>query len=136
MSHARNIKCMVADPADKSKKVPVKLRLGTIKALHSKFESECDTCVSVETFRINNPFNVIKPNPNDLGTCLCGMCINPKLKLDAITKTTQGKTFQWTDDTDYNHIDDLLYRVKALAISKKSYTTGGHCREAGGIKSK
>ena len=48
------------------------------------------------------------------------MCINPKLKLDALTNTTQDKTFQWTDDKDYNDIDDLLDRVKALAISKKA----------------
>ena len=111
---------MVADLVDESKKVPVKFRLGTIMTLHSKFESECDTCVSVEIFRINIPFNVIKPNPNDWGTCLCGMCINPELKLDALADTTQDKTFKWTDDKDYNEIDDLLERVKALAISKQA----------------
>ena len=73
-------KRMKVNPEDKEEKVPVRYRLGTLHCLHDKFLAESITGCSLEYFRTNCPFYVIKPKANDWGTCLCDICLNPKLK--------------------------------------------------------
>ena len=79
-------KCMVRDLSDIGKHVPVRYRFGTIKTLHWRFEAETGTVCSLEWFRQNIPFVVVRPRPNDWGNGLCAQCINPEMKLDAHTR--------------------------------------------------
>ena len=38
------------------------------------------------TFCSYVPTNIVKPRPQDWGTCLCMTCLNPELKLEALKK--------------------------------------------------
>ena len=112
-----DMKRMIADPEDKSRKVPARFRLGTIRMLHEKFEAECNARWTVETFRVNIPFNVVRPNANDWGTCLCAACVNPELKLKALAAITRDSSIKWSDDKDYNDIDALIAKINAIPMN-------------------
>jgi len=77
-------KKIVTDPSDKSSKVQVQYRMGTLKTLHHKFEAENKEPCSLSSFKRYVPFNVQKPKPNDWGTCLCSTCLNPSLKFQRL----------------------------------------------------
>ena len=57
--------------ADLDEKVPIRYRLSTINSLYEKFLSESHFNCNILYFKKNIPLYVIKPNPNDCGTCLC-----------------------------------------------------------------
>ena len=45
---------------------------------------EGDDACSLSSFMRYIPASVIQPKREDWGTCLCKMCTNPQLKLDAL----------------------------------------------------
>ena len=112
-------KRMVPDPAERGKKVPARYRLGTIKMLHWRFEAETGVVCSLECFRQNIPFDVVRPKPNDWGTCLCAKCINPEMKLEALANLTNDSSFRWDDGKSYNAIGDLIGRIKAVDVDNR-----------------
>ena len=69
-----------------AKKEGILYRLGTLKVLYEKYCSEYDNSCSYSWFCKNIPKNIIKPKPEDWGTCLCKPCINTELKLEAARK--------------------------------------------------
>ena len=68
-----NTKKMVPHPFEKGEKVPSRYRLGTIKMLHFSFEAETGVKCSLECFRQNIPFYVVRPNQM-IGVCVF-LCI-------------------------------------------------------------
>ena len=62
--------------------------------------------------------NVMKPNPNYWGTCLCATCLNPEIKLEALSKLTKCSDLIWNDILDYQNIDSLVKKVQELAFDK------------------
>ena len=48
----------------------------------AEYNQECH----YSTFCSYVPDNVVKPKPQDWGTCLCMPCLNPELKLEALKK--------------------------------------------------
>ena len=105
-------KRMKVNPEDKEEKVPVIYWLGTLHCLHDKFLAESITGCSLEYFRTNCPFYVIKPKANDWGTCLCDICLNPELKLEALAKTIGDNDLKWGDNKGYKDIDSLIGKLK------------------------
>ena len=69
--------------ADK-KKEGVRYRRDTIEILHKKLLAEAMVKCSLSTFARYLPKNVAKPKPEDWGTSLCKMCLNPELKIEAL----------------------------------------------------
>ena len=72
---------------------------------------------------IDIPFNVIKPSPNDWGTCLCAKCLNPELKLEALAKALSDKSLKWDDQQDYNTIDELIKKINEIKYDKNKTKT-------------
>ena len=70
------------------KKDGMRYRLATLEILWEKFLAEegADYC-SYAQFTRYTPTNIIKPKPEDWGTCLCMICLNPELKFSALKKT-------------------------------------------------
>ena len=55
-----------------------------LETLFSQFVAE-NMESSFLAFSKNIPFNVRKPKANDWGICLCAYCLNPELKVEALT---------------------------------------------------
>ena len=84
---------------DKQKK-GTRYRLALLKVLHEKYCSEFED-ISFSYFCKLIPSGIVKPKPEDWGTCLCKICINPELKLAALAKFDAGskRTIdQFSDD--------------------------------------
>ena len=64
---------------------------------------------------------VIKPNPNDLGTCLCSKCLNLELKLEALAKAIQDNCLKWNDKQSYTTIDELIEKIDMIAYDKTTH---------------
>ena len=80
-------------PDFKKSKKGLRYRLLSLKDLHLKFSLELsDIECSYETFTRFIPEIIIKPKPEDWGTCLCMTCLNPELKLEAIKRTISNVT--------------------------------------------
>ena len=62
----------------------VHYRRDTIEILHEKFLAEAMAECSISTFASYLPKNVVKPKPEDWGTSLCEMCLNPELKIEGL----------------------------------------------------
>ena len=77
---------MVKNPHDPSEKVPVRYRLDNIHSLYMQYCAEDRTACSYSLFCKYVPYNVIKPKASDWGTCLCGTCLNPELKVDKLVE--------------------------------------------------
>ena len=111
-------KKMVPHPFEKGEKVPARYLLGTIKMLHFSFEAETGVKCSLECFRKNIPFYVVRPKPNDWGMCLCMHCINPEIKREALANLTKDTSFHWEDGKSYKDMDGLVERTKATNTDK------------------
>ena len=112
-------KNMVLYPFEKEEKVPAQYRLGTIKMLHFSFEAETGIKCSLDCFRQNISFYVVRPKPNYWGTCLGVHCINPEMKLEALANLLKDTSFHWQDAKSYEDIDGLAERIKATNIDKR-----------------
>ena len=60
---------------------PVRYRLAYLSILHNKFEAETGMTCHYSTFVRHMPKYIIKPKPEDWGTCLCMTCLNPQMKI-------------------------------------------------------
>ena len=60
------------------------------------------------------PEHVIKPKPENWGTCLCMTCLNPELKLEAIRKniTTAVNLDMVKDQAHKEDVDNLIEQIK------------------------
>ena len=85
--------------------------------LHFSFEVETGVKCSLECFRQNIPFYIVRPKPNDWATCLFVHCINLEMKLDALDNLTKNTSFHWEDGKSYEDVDGLE-RIKATNIDK------------------
>ena len=88
-----------------------------MKELYQKFltdvqEVEC----SYTQFCCNVPKEIIKPKPEDWGTCLCMPCLNPELNLEAIKRTLGGThnltTESLKDKRFEEDIKDLCHQIE------------------------
>ena len=70
-------------------------------------------------FQNNCPFDVINPNPNDWGTCCYQTCLDPELKLDALSKAVEDSSLKWDEAKNYHEIDNLITKIKTLKYDKK-----------------
>ena len=66
------------------KKEGVHYHRDTIELLHEKFLAEAMVECSLNTFARYLLKNVVEPKPEDWGTSLCKMCLNPELKIEAL----------------------------------------------------
>ena len=106
------------DVPDK-KKCGIRYRMSNLHVLHEKFISESSETVescSYSWFCKLVPSNIIKPKPQDWGTCLCMTCLNPELKIEALKKTASFKNHQLTeqDICNYNEekFEEFINKVK------------------------
>ena len=83
-----------------------------------KFEAENDgEEISYSQFCCYVPEN-IKPKPEDWGTCLCLICMNPEFKLSCIKKTLSNVTLTIEDiieDTPECHrkLEELYTKIES-----------------------
>ena len=71
---------------DKSK-TNLRYRLDFRHVLHEKFLTEIGKECSLSQFCRLIPCNIVKPEPQDWGTCLCMTCLNPQLKLEGLKRS-------------------------------------------------
>ena len=61
------------------------------------------------------PENIIKPNPEDWGSCLCIKCLNPELKLECIKRTLPNVSITFNDlmdDKKKKYLENLYENIK------------------------
>ena len=78
LSDENSIKC-----PDK-KKEHLRYQLTNLHVLHEKFLAEYKVDCLYSNFCKLVPSNIVKPKPQDWGTCLCMSCLNPQLKMEAL----------------------------------------------------
>ena len=66
------------------KKGHLRYRLTYLHVLHETFCTEYKVYCSYSNFCKLVPSNIVKPKPQDWGTCLCMSCLNPQLKMEAL----------------------------------------------------
>ena len=66
------------------KKENIRYRTSYLPILYEKFLCELNVNCSYSHFCKLVPENIIKPKPQDWGTCLCMVCLNPQLKMEAL----------------------------------------------------
>jgi len=106
------------NPNDLDEELPLRYRMSTLRSLYDKFIAESSHSCSYSYFSLNCPYYVEKPSPNDWGTCLCRTCLNPEIKLEALAKALNDKSFKWDDTKDYNDIKDMIKRIEHLTFNK------------------
>ena len=62
------------------KKEGIRYRRDIIEVLHEKFMCEAMIECSARSFGRYVPENIPKPKPEDWGTSLCKVCLNPQLR--------------------------------------------------------
>ena len=73
----------IVTPDKKHAKKGIRYRCESLKELHAKFLADHDYECSYAQFTRYVPDYIVKPKPEDWGTCLCMVCLNPELKLEA-----------------------------------------------------
>ena len=66
------------------KKEHLRYRLTHLHMLHAKFLAKYQVDCPYSNFCKPVPSNIVKPKPQDWGTCLCMSCLNPQLKMEAL----------------------------------------------------
>ena len=78
--------------------------------LHQKYLVDMDHSCSYEQQCRYIPDNVIKPKPEDWGTCLCKTCLNPELKFNCIKQLLPEVSFD-LNETNIDNADYILIGV-------------------------
>ena len=73
---------------------------------------------SYKTFTWNVPFYIKKPKPDDWGSCLCAMCLNPELKVEALAKHLNESSYKYRNKIEATEINLLVLKIKEI-ISKE-----------------
>ena len=97
-------------PDIKASKKNLRYMLMSRRDLHQKYLVDMDHSCSYEQFCRYIPDNVIKPKPEDWGTCLCKTCLNPELKLDCIKQLLPEVSFD-LNETNIDNADNILIGV-------------------------
>ena len=100
-------------PDIKKAKKDLRYRLMSIKDLHLKFITDNEIECSYQHFARQVPDNIIKPKPEDWGTCLCMVCLNPELKLECIKRTITNVNLTLDNLTNKDYEDEIktLYEI-------------------------
>ena len=64
-----------------------------------------------EKFTRNTPFYITRPKPDDWGTCLCAMCLNPELKLKALATHLNESSFTYRNGIEATDINLLILKI-------------------------
>ena len=107
----------VVTPDTKKAKKGIRYRLASIEDLHQKFLVDMNVDCSYAQFARYVPDCIKKPKPEDWGTCLCMVCLNPELKLEAIKKAIPSTSLTLPMIKDGNHkslITDVCNELKAI----------------------
>ena len=104
-------------PDVKKSKNGICYRMMSIKDLHLKFITDNDVECSYQHFARQVPDNIIKPKPEDWGTCLCMLCLNPELKLECIKRYLQNVTLTLDNLTDKDYEEEIKSLYKELKES-------------------
>ena len=75
------------------KKEGIHYRRETTEVLHKKFMCETMIECSARSFGRYVPENILKPKPEDWGTSLCKVCLNPQLKVEGLKNS--NVTVDW-----------------------------------------
>ena len=94
----------------------IQYRLASVQELHQRLqvdESAAECSYSQLTRYV--PENIVKPKPEDWGTCLCMTCLNPELKLESIKRQLETNvTIDMVKDNTYKQeVNDLIQHIKA-----------------------
>ena len=101
-----------------AKKEGVWYRRDTVEVLHEKFVAEAMVDCSMWTLTRYIPSNVVKPKPQDLGTSLCKLCLNPELKVESLREP--GVNLIWLLGLDKKQLKDLLRSTAQMSRSPKN----------------
>lgn len=107
-----------SSPVPDKKKAGFRYRLCYLHVLHHKFMADTGVDCSYSHFCRMVPSYVIRPKPQDWGTCLCILCLNPELKLEALKKTREFKKVclsieeiaKYTDE----ELEELISKIKQV----------------------
>ena len=75
------------------KKEEIHYHRNTLEVLHEEYMCETLTECSKRSFSQYVPDNILKPIPEDWGTNLCKMCLNPELKVEGFKNS--NVTLEW-----------------------------------------
>ena len=105
----------VVCPDIKKAKKGLRYHLLSLTDLHEKFITDEDEECSFSQFTRYVPKNIIKPKPEDWGTCLCATCLNPELKLECVKRRLSNITISMNDLTDngkQTDVEDMFEQIK------------------------
>ena len=105
----------IVTPDKKHAKKGIRYRCESLKELHAKFLVDHDTECSYAQFTRYVPNYILKPKPEDWGTCLCMVCLNPELKLEAAKRNIPGisLTLDMVKDGGYSkEIEKVCIAIK------------------------
>ena len=104
----------VVTPDVRKAKKGIRYRLSTLQELHKLFIVDQSVERSYSQFTRHVPEYIIKPQPEDCGTCLCMLCLNPELKLEAITRNLEATmTLDIVKEKDNaNSVNALIENLK------------------------
>ena len=108
-------------PDIKKAKKDLRYRLMSIKDLHLKFITDNEVECSYQHFARQVPDNIIKPKPEDWGTCLCMVCLNHELKLGCIKRTIPNVNLTLDNFTNKNYEDDIKTLCEILKESNQRF---------------
>ena len=98
------------DVGDKS--LQLRYRRSALDILHSQFQAETNVECSLRAFQLYIPKNVIKPSPDEWGTCKCMTCENPQLMYEALKRLNlKGLKLKGTLEAEMEDVEDLLRKL-------------------------
>ena len=106
----------IVTPDLKKAKKGIQYRLASLQELHQRFQvDESAAKCSYSQFTCYVPDNIVKPKPEDWGTCFCMTCLNPELKLESIKRQLEANVTidMVKDNTHKQEVNDLIQHIKA-----------------------
>ena len=96
---------------------PIRCQLDPLKVLFSKFCSESTSNISYAIFCQHVPFYITSPSATDWGTCFCGTCLNPQLKIEKLYRVDKTLLFAPLDenveqDEDCSQLSETLKKYQ------------------------
>ena len=111
-------KAVITNPENKEEQMPAHYRLSSLSFLHKKFTLQQGSQCVYSTFMRHVPYYVIKPSPQSWGTCMCGTCLNPELKLVALSQKLKDQPISDAEDLSTETIPIIL---ENLAIMRSQW---------------
>ena len=105
------------NPNDLDEELPLRYRMSTLRCMTSSLlKARIPVVILISALIV--PIMLRSQAPMIGEHVFAEHCLNPEIKLEALAKVLNAKSFKWDDTKDYNDIKDMIKRIEHLTFNK------------------